>query len=366
MNVNKPIRNLMALAGAGALCAGLAACGDGGSSEGTARLSSYLNENTSMGKAVNAWADEVEQCSDGKQTFERFHNGALFGASDTRDALSGGRVDVAAFSAGYHTGEFPLTDGLFSVPFVSTNTGAVMDALNKTYDENEQAQAEWRDQNMELMSMLPVTPVPIATNKPIEKIEDLSGLNLRGYPAGGINAALRAAGANPVDMELADLPEAMQRGVVDGFVGVGLDSITAMSLQENAKYFTEPGFGSTGALSIAANSDWYDGLPEDVRNCVDQANDNLVNPYMELIAEAETASCEAIREEGGEVSALPDSEIERWRGMIGEGEVENWKKTAKGKVDDPQAYLDAYRDAVKAAEADHEGATYGAATCLEN
>ncbi|XKH52416.1 TRAP transporter substrate-binding protein DctP [Citricoccus nitrophenolicus] len=354
--------------GIAGLALGLAACGSGQSADAegpqTARLSSYLQENTSMGQAINAWADQTEECSDGQLEFERFHGGSLFGATDTRDAVANGRTEVGAFSAGYHTGEFPLTDGLFTVPFLSTNAAAIMDGLKATYEGNPDAQAEWNDQGMELLTMIPVTPVPFNTNVPFDSLDDLEGLNIRGYPAGGLNAAIKTAGGNPVDMEVSELPEAMQRGVVDGFTGVALDLSTALSLHESTQYYTEPGFGSTGAVSLAVNQAWWEDLPEDIRNCAAEAADGLVEPYTNLISEVEGASCETVREAGGEFSVLPEAEVEKWRSAIQEDQITLWTESVQGAVDDPHAYLEAYETAVHEAEAEHTGQIFGVEGCM--
>jgi TRAP-type transport system periplasmic protein len=364
MSIMKRTAGTIGIAG---LVLGLAGCGgQAGNADGpvTARLSSYLQESTSMGQAVNAWADQTAECANGQIVFERFHGGSLFGATDTRDAVANGRTEVGVFSAGYHTGEFPLTDGLFTVPFMSTNAAAVMDALMATYEGSPEAQAEWNDQGMELLSMIPVTPVPMNTNVPFDSLDDLQGLDMRGYPGGGLNAALSAAGANPVDMELSELPEAMQRGVVDGFTGVSLDNTTALSLHESTKYYSEPGFGSTGAGSIAVNLSWWDDLPEGVRDCAAEAADSLVEPYLEIVGDVEAKSCQLAREAGAEFSVLDQTEVEAWKGMIQADQVTLWSESAEGAVEDPHAYLASYENAVHAAEQQHSGLAFGVEGCM--
>lgn len=363
-------KKLAALAGVAAISVSVAGCGnsggeaDAGSGE-TARLSSYLNADTSMGRAIDNWADEVEECAAGALTFERFHDGSLFGAMDTRDAVGAGRAEVGAFSAGYHTGDFPLTDGLFLVPFISSNVLAVRDAMAEMYETHEGTKVEWTDQGMELLTMIPVTPVALNTNQPIEQLEDLEGLSIRGYPGGGINAGLEAVGANPVDMDLAELPEAMQRGVIDGYAGVAMDLSVAMSMQESTDYFIEPGFGTTGAASLAVNKDWFDGLSPEVQDCMTQASDNFGDQYMDVIAEVEADACTTLEEAGTNLSVLDENEVERWKGMIQEDQRDVWRETAEGGVDDPSAYLQSYEDAVAEAESNYEQVTFGVEGCLQ-
>jgi TRAP-type C4-dicarboxylate transport system substrate-binding protein len=365
------VKKLAAVVGSAAIAVSVAGCGESTADSGnaasgdTARLSSYLNADSSMGRAIDNWADEVEECAAGELTFDRFHDGSLFGAMDTRNAVGAGRAEVGAFSAGYHTGDFPLTDGLFLVPFISSNVLAIRDAMAEMYETHEETKAEWNDQGMELMTMVPVTPTSMNTNVPFEKLEDLEGLSIRGYPGGGLNAGLEAAGANPVDMDLSELPEGMQRGVIDGYGGVAMDVSVAMSMQESTDYFTEPGFGSTGAVSLAVNKDWLDGLSPEVQNCLTQASDGFGDQYMEVIAEVEADACEVLEEAGVNIDVLPESEVQRWSDMIQEGQRDLWREGAQGAIDDPSAYLQSYEEAVADAEDKYDQLTFGVEGCLQ-
>jgi len=355
------------IAGVAALSLSVAACG--GASEGsgdtaTARLSSYLPQDTGFNKAVDAWADQTEECADGDIEFERFYNGALFGATETRDALGNGRIEVGSFSVGYHPGEFPLTQGLFDVPFLSSNIRAVMEAQDTIYEDRPEAQAEWNDQGMELLKVLPVTSPPVGTNATFESLEDLRGLDMRGYPPGGVNAAIEAAGAQPVDLDLAELPEAMQRGVVDGYAGVSVDTVTALSLQESTQYLTEAGFGSTSAIQLAVNKEWWDGLSDEVRDCASDAADDLQELYVSAVKDAEAEACAALNDAGVELSVLPESETEKLRSAIFDEQRAAWVESAEGAVDDPEAYLSDYTDALGETEEEHAGESFGVPGCL--
>ncbi|QYJ03591.1 TRAP transporter substrate-binding protein DctP [Nocardioides panacisoli] len=359
------MQRIAGIAGAAALSLSVAACG--GVSEGsggTVRLSSYLPQDTGFNKAVEAWADQTEECADGEIEFERFFNGALFGATETRDALGSGRIEVGSFSVGYHPGEFPLTQGLFDVPFLSSNVSAVMDAQGTIYEDTAEAQAEWNDQGMELLKVLPVTSPPVGTNTPFEALEDLRGQDLRGYPPGGVNAAIEAAGAEPVDLDLAELPEAMQRGVVDGYAGVSVDTTTALSLQENTKYLTEAGFGATSAIQLAVNKDWWDGLSDEARGCASDAAEDLQELYVSAVNDAEAEACGALSDAGVEMSVLPEAETEKLRSAIFDEQRAAWIESAEGAIDDPEAYLSDYTDALDEAETEYAGESFGVPGCL--
>lgn len=366
----KPWYKYSAVAGVAALALTLSACGDSNGESAEAggveevRLASYLQQDTAIARAIDGWADEVEECSNGQIEFERFWNASLFDAADMRDATGAGRVEVGNFSPGYHPGEFPLTDGLLSVPFVATNVPAVMDAYKDLYDQSEEAQAEWSDQGLHLISLIPASPGALGTNVEVNTLDDLSGLDIRGYPGGGLNAGLNAVGANPVDLEMAELPEAMQRGVIDGFVGLIIDGATALSLHESTQYFTETQFGISGNAALSVNKDWWDGLSEEVQNCATEAATNLTEPYVELIDEAENQACETLESAGAVMSRLPESETEEWRNMIVDDLKAEWMESAQGLVENPEAYFGDWEAAVADAEADYPGLAFAVDRCL--
>lgn len=359
---------LIATAGASGLMLTLAACGgQGGATSGpeTVRLSSYLQQDTAIAQAIDTWADETEECADGQIEFERFYNGALFTATDTRDAIANGRAEVGNFSPGYHPGEYPLTEGLLSVPFVAKNVPAVMDAFRHLYETKPEAQAEWNDQGLHMVSLIAASPGALGTNVPVDTIDDLNGLDIRGYSGGGLNAGLQAVGANPVDLEMAELPESMQRGVIDGFIGLIIDGATSLSLHESTDYFTETEFGISGASALAVNKDWWDGLPDDIRNCASEAAAGLNEPYLEAVEEAEMEACDVLREAGAELSALPEAETSKWQSLVEEDLMNSWIDNAEGAVDDPQAYFDDYEAALRDAEGEYSGLVFGVKRCLE-
>jgi len=357
-------RNGVKALSAAGLLALLTACG-GQSDAGpeTIRLSSYQQQNTAQGQAIDAWADQAEECANGAFEFERFHGGSLFGATDTRDALEAGRIEVGAFSAGYHLGDFPLTDGLFSTSFMSTNVIAVMDAINQTYAENDETQAEWHNQNMHLMTLVVSGPVPLFTNVPVETLDDLSGLDFRGIPGGGINAGVEASGANPVDLELADLPEAMERGVIDGFSGAPIDVATSSSLHETVDFGTEAGFGVVGGTSLAVNKDWWDSLPAETQDCMTEAANNLTEPYVEILDEEEGEACDLLAGEDVQLSMLAEAETEELRSLVQEDQEALWAESAEGVVDDPQEYLSQFRSVLEEAEDNNDGLVFGVERC---
>ena len=92
-------------------------------------------------------------------------------------------------------------------------------------------------------------PGVIHTEEPVNSLEDMEGLSLRG-PTRLINDLLGELGATPVGMPLPAIPEALSKGVVNGTV-IPWEVTTAIRLSELVDNRTE--FLGEEALYTAAS-----------------------------------------------------------------------------------------------------------------
>jgi TRAP-type C4-dicarboxylate transport system substrate-binding protein len=309
------------------------------------------------------WASEVERRSGGRIQFERFYGGALLDATSMRDGVAANQAEVGNFSPGYHPGDFPLTEGLFTVPFTTTSPAAAMDAIQALYRKTEEAQAEYHNQGLELIKPIAAAEGALGTKVPVSTLDDLKGLNIRGYEGGGINTGLRAVGAQPVDLSVAELYESLQRGVIDGFAALIVDAGVQLSLHEVTDYWVQAGFGVAASAVIAANKEWYDSLPDDIKTIMAEVADEMTPHYLQFLEDAETKACQTLKDAGITVTALPEAEQQRWRDLIADTQMELFEKQAAGKIDDPAAYFAEFKALVQEAEAKYPEET-GIGRCV--
>lgn len=339
------------------MVAGLAACGSDGAEAGEgdtirARIAAYHDESTAIVQAMDWWATEVEKRSDGRIEFDRFYGAALLDATGMRDGIAANQVEVGNFAPGYHPGDFPLTEGLLGVPFTTTSPAASMEAERKLYRETEAAQAEFSDQGLEMIAPIAAAEGAWGMTEEWDSMDDLDGRAVRGYEGGGINAGLRAVGATPTDLDAAEIYESLQRGVIDGFASMIVDAGVSLSLDEVAKYWSQVGLGVIASTVIATNKEWYDGLPEDIREIMAETADEMTVVYMDLLADTEEAACEALTESGVEVTALSQTEQDKLRDLIYDDQLAAFESNAEDSIDDPTAYFESYTDLVKEAESE--------------
>jgi TRAP-type C4-dicarboxylate transport system substrate-binding protein len=107
--------------------------------------------------------------------------------------------------------------GFDSVPFLATS----YDASDKLWNAAKPIIEETLDeQNLVLLYSVPWPPQGIYTKKPLESAGDLKGVKFRSYNAATARMA-ELMGAVPVQIEEAELSQALATGVADSFISSG-------------------------------------------------------------------------------------------------------------------------------------------------
>jgi TRAP-type C4-dicarboxylate transport system substrate-binding protein len=105
----------------------------------------------------------------------------------------------------------------------------------------------------------------LITKHPIRSIADLKGYKIRVHN-NELLMMMKAAGANPIFLPMAEAYPAMQRGVVDGAVS-SLEGIYGNKFHEIAKYVSNWPLG-LGSYIWVANKESWKALPKDLQDKV--------------------------------------------------------------------------------------------------
>jgi TRAP-type C4-dicarboxylate transport system substrate-binding protein len=170
---------------------------------------------------------------------------------------------------GLTPGRFPTTE-VFELPFMVSDARAASYAYWKMYEES--MQDEFSD--VKMIGTWVHGPGVIHSADPVEQPSDLEGMKLRG-PSRLTVQLLESLGATPVGMPIAQSPEAISKGVIDGAVMPWevAPSLRIPELVENHTEF-EGNMLYTVTFVLAMNQARYDGLPDDLKAVID-ANSGL-------------------------------------------------------------------------------------------
>lgn len=106
-------------------------------------------------------------------------------------------------------------------------------------------------------------------NKPIRLPSDFKGVKMRVMEAPILLSQYKAWGGNPIDVPYAELYNALQQGIVDGQENP-LQTIYLNNYQEVQKEIIQSYHGAMMYIMIA-NKGWFDGLPADIQEIIQEA-----------------------------------------------------------------------------------------------
>ncbi|WP_454854709.1 TRAP transporter substrate-binding protein [Rhizobium binxianense] len=158
-------------------------------------------------------------------------NGSLFAGNDIKRAVQTGQAPIGERLLSAHANENVLF-GVDSIPFLASSFEASDKLWGAALDKVSAALAE---QNLVYVYSVPWPPQGLYTKKAVESAADLKGVKFRAYNAATARIA-ELAGMVPVQIEAAELSQALATGVADSFVSSGSTGVDS-KVWESLKYF---------------------------------------------------------------------------------------------------------------------------------
>jgi TRAP-type mannitol/chloroaromatic compound transport system substrate-binding protein len=189
-----------------------------------------------------AWvADQLKLVSDGKVKMKVYEPGKLVSPPEILDAVSSGKVNSGYSTAGYWQGKMPAAALFSAVPF-GPEAGEYMAWLY--YGNGMSLYQEMYDTagyNVKVMPCAIISPETSGWfSKPIEKPEDLKGLNMRFFGLGA--SVMEKLGVGTVQLPGGEIFGALEKGAIDAteFSQPAIDQ--RLGLHKIVKYNYFPGW----------------------------------------------------------------------------------------------------------------------------
>lgn len=330
------------------LASALTACtgggvGGGDGADGTVlRYAFYGPEQSHAGAQMTTWAEELEERTDGQVTVELFFGGTLLNTGDIYDGVSSGVVDVGLDSPHNDEGRFPQSS-VFSLPLGATDTLSLSEAYLEFLESEEPAEFE----DYEVLTAFTAEPSYVHTVDPVRRSQDLEGLTLR---TGGANIGLvEELGAQTVGMPIPEVAEALQTGVVDGYVS-SRDVLKSFGLAEFVKSATDYPFGTAGLFVAVMDKDQYEALSDDVKDVMEELKPEMSEFAAQRQEEiVDQAVSEAEEQQNFSMVELDQADQTTWDTAV-DNAIDAWLDQQSGKNFDAQATLDRARELLEGAE----------------
>lgn len=230
-----------------------------------------------------AFAEQVQQETGGKITFDEYWGGSLVKGAEMAQAVRGGIVDMGMFTPSYYPSEFPMTDWTSQMASV-VEPEYPLGMLQAFAGGNEFAltdpliEEQFSDQDIKLLfTWTPSTNYHLVCKEPVNSLEEARGKRVRS--GGAFNyGEIEALGMVPVTLPTGEIYEGLQRGVIDCSLANGKIMIS-LGLWEVAKHYIDIPFSSYTQY-VVMNEDVWDKLPEDARQVIDGARQTWFDGYL--------------------------------------------------------------------------------------
>ncbi len=268
------------------------------------------------GVSASSWAyqdhftkfvDLVSERSKGRLEIEIFPPGTIVDAYEQFTAVQRKAIEVGMGVGGYNVKQVPeayIEQGLFGVFstledfvdfYIYYKDGAVYELIDAAY----------REKGCHLLKSLGPSPLVFISREPLNSVEELKGLKIRG--SGAASDLITNLGAVPVTLAPVELYMALQTGTVDAVIMPNY-TIGTINLWDVAKGLMGPPFGQV-AGDIYVNLEAYNSLPDDLQEIVEEAAEEAMLNYVETISgKMDEILKIAEREHGVTIVTLPDEE----------------------------------------------------------
>ncbi len=219
------------------------------------------NYHTQNGKL---FAEAVGICTGGDLTIVVHGGGSLFKGNEIKRAVQTDQVPIGERLLSAHANENAVF-GFDSVPFLASSFGAsdrLWQAARQTLD------TILADQSLVLLYSVPWPPQGMYFKKPITGVADMAGIKFRAYNAATARLA-ELAQMLPVQVEAAELSQALATGVAESFISSGSTGYDRKVWEHLNHFYDAQAWLPRNYVFV--NADAYNGLDDHSRNCLKSA-----------------------------------------------------------------------------------------------
>lgn len=240
----------------------------GVSAETRFQIGHSLSQKSHYQAGATAFAEAVQEKSDGRYTIEIVPAGGLGSEREMVEGVQLGTIDLVLTSLGT-VGSFVPETGVLDLPFLFEDLdharrvidGPVGETLIEAVGENGFMPLAWAENGI---------PGFITKGRPIRTADDLQGLKMRTQANPMHTAAFEALGAQAVPLGFGEIYTAIQTGTIDGTYMV-TPIVETSNFYQVQEYITQAPLYYQAAMFVMAPSAWDQLTDEDKKVFLDAA-----------------------------------------------------------------------------------------------
>ncbi len=276
----------------------------------------------------------VKDKTGGKLTIVTHPNGSLFAGNDIKRAVQTGQAQIGERVTSAHENENPIF-GIEAIPFLASSFDASDKLWNTALDKMKQV---LDSQNLVYVYSVPWPASGFYTKKAINTVDDLKGIKFRAYNAATARIA-ELAGMIPMQIEAAELSQALATGVVDSFMTSSTTGVDTKAWEQVSHFYDVQAWLPRNTVFV--NKRAWNGLDDSTRSAITECGDIMQKTGLEKVKGLAAKYMQTLKDNGMTVEP-PSPELEAGLAKFGEVMTEEWLKKAGP---DGKAIIDAYKAA---------------------
>lgn len=231
------------------------------------KLATYSLPGTLQTTLLQDFADKVEEMSDGRMTIKV--DTTLYGMSEIYDVVSDGTIEMGFAPDAYAANQAPVKLGIAAYSNMLSSDIAKIVALNRALVEGVDAiKQEAADDDIKHVMWLCTGSADFYSKTPVTDLADLAGLKIG--CSSGVSQLVSALGGSPVTMEMMEIYQNAQQGVIDAFLFASTEELYLQGqLYNELPCITV--LHVVSAVTAFINDPAFENLPEDLQEIVLQA-----------------------------------------------------------------------------------------------
>ena len=269
------------------------------------------------GLVHQAWMDKIVERSEGRVQFETHWMWSLIPAQEEAPkGVKEGIADIHAFF--WDPSLTPVNYGLENMPFMGwPSREAILAIWHQLHEEFPVMSEELSKLGVKMYGLGTGSPNNLGfTNKVVRVPEDIKGMPIHVWGPSPFANLLSKAGATPVELGFGDIYTGFDTGIVEGGIGpaTATDATGVTDFMKHVTVFGDTGFGVFFQFVII-NPEFYNNLPEDIRQIFDELEPFLVEETIRMQTELHEAIMDRVANAGHTITELTPEEIKLWEDL---------------------------------------------------
>jgi TRAP-type C4-dicarboxylate transport system substrate-binding protein len=271
----------------------------------TLRYSAYHPAASANSALCDQWCKEVEKRTSGRVKPTYFPGGILTPPAQTFDSVIKGIADIGFSMASFTKGRFPLTE-VADLPLGYESATQATRLVNSFYRKFKPK--EFDDVKVLYMGASPLQRF-FTKNKPVNKVDDVKGLKIRG--TGNSSRIIQLLGGAPVGLPITEVYDSLSRGVIEGVI-TSYEPMKDYKLAEVIGYATEFQGTATVAGYTVMNKQKWESISLEDQKTIEAINDEWIEKQAKIWEVGDQTGKDLLLQRKGKIIKLSKEEDARW------------------------------------------------------